>query len=165
MKNIYIAALTVFTLTNTSLAGVGGHGEQDQHWTSPESAKQVKNPIKSNRRSINKGEVTFMQSCASCHGVNADGNGSLAINLHTKPTNLRMMAGMHSDGEFAWKIANGKGAMPAWKGVLSETEIWNAVNFIQSMTDHSKMDMSGMDHSKMNMKGMDHSSTEDSHGH
>ena len=106
-----------------------------------------------------------MQSCASCHGVNADGNGSLAINLHTKPTNLRMMAGMHSDGEFAWKIANGKGAMPAWKGVLSETEIWNAVNFIQSMTDHSKMDMSGMDHSKMNMKGMDHSSTEDSHGH
>ena len=48
MKNIYIAALTVFTLTNTSLAGVGGHGEKDQHWTSPESAKQVKNPIKSN---------------------------------------------------------------------------------------------------------------------
>jgi mono/diheme cytochrome c family protein len=45
------------------------------------------------------------------------------------------MAGQHSDGDFAWKIANGRGPMPAWKSVLQENQIWDLVNFIQTLGD------------------------------
>jgi mono/diheme cytochrome c family protein len=127
------------------------------HWQAPESALQMKNPVRANRRSINKGEVLFLNNCASCHGEKADGNSQLAKSLNPKPTNLQMMAGMHPDGDFAWKIANGRGAMPAWKGVIGQQDIWHLVNYIQSLMDpnmdHSKMPgMSGMNHS--NMPGM-----------
>jgi C4-dicarboxylate-specific signal transduction histidine kinase len=33
--------------------------------------------------------------------------------LNPKPRNLVQSSGMHSDGEIAWKISNGRGAMPA----------------------------------------------------
>ena len=44
-----------------------------------------------------------------------------------------MMAGHHPDGDLAWKIANGRGAMPAWKGTLTQTQIWALVTYIRSL--------------------------------
>ena len=43
------------------------------------------------------------------------------------------MAGSHTDGDLAWKIAAGRGAMPGWKDSLTEKQIWDIVNFIQSL--------------------------------
>jgi mono/diheme cytochrome c family protein len=37
----------------------------------------------------------------------------------------------HSDGDFAWKIAEGRGPMPPWKAVLNESQIWDVVNYIK----------------------------------
>ena len=48
------------------------------------------------------------------------------------------MAGQHPDGDFAWKVANGRGAMPAWKEILSERDIWHVVNYIQSLEHPDK---------------------------
>ncbi len=61
--------------------------------------------------------------------------------LDRKPHDLVMAGHHHSAGNLAWKIANGRGQMPAWKGVLSENEIWDLVNFTQSLgggADHHK---------------------------
>jgi mono/diheme cytochrome c family protein len=155
MKKIYITTLTIFALNSTAFAGVGGfmHGYGDQHWESPASAKKVKNPVNSTRRSVNKGEVLFMNSCASCHGVKANGDGPLAKGLNTEPTNLRAMSGMHPDGDFAWKIANGNGAMPAWKDSIKQKDIWNLVNYIQSLSPNkntaASMGHSADEHSMM----------------
>jgi mono/diheme cytochrome c family protein len=73
----------------------------------------------------------------SCHGENAEGNGPAATVLTPKPANLKKMSGTHSDGEFAWKIENGRGPMPAWKNILSENQIWDIVNYIQSLSGPS----------------------------
>jgi mono/diheme cytochrome c family protein len=43
------------------------------------------------------------------------------------------MAGQHPVGDLAWKIENGRGVMPAWKGILSESQIWDLVNYIKSL--------------------------------
>jgi len=51
---------------------------------------------------------------------------------------LTVMAGQHPDGDFAWKIANGRGPMPAWKQSLKPNQIWDAVNFIQSLAPAGK---------------------------
>jgi len=139
----------------------GGHGA-GAHWMSPEGEADKPNPIKSDAVSIERGKSSYFQYCSSCHGAKAMGDGPAGTELNPKPTNLVAMSGGHPDGDFAWKIANGRGAMPTWKSVLKENQIWDLVNYIQQLNPNGKMmDMSKMDHSKMdmpNMKGeMDHS--------
>ena len=81
------------------------------------------------------GRKIYVSSCANCHGSDANGHGPAAVNLVVKPTNLREMAGLHTDGDLAWKITNGRGAMPAWKDMLGKNQVWDLVNYIQSLKD------------------------------
>lgn len=148
MKHSY-KTLALCFIASISFASENHSTQHTQHWAAPAEALNIQNPIKNNRRSVNKGRMIFEANCASCHGVNATGDGIAGKSLNPKPTNLKMMAGMHPDGDFAWKIANGRGAMPAWKNALEQEEIWHTVNYIQSLTDHSLMDMKDMDHSTM----------------
>ncbi|MDH3371688.1 MAG: cytochrome c, partial [Gammaproteobacteria bacterium] len=53
--------------------------------------------------------------------------------LKPKPANLVAMAGGHSDGDYAWKIENGRGPMPGWKSALTQNQIWDVVNYVQSL--------------------------------
>ncbi len=137
----------------------GGHGA-GAHWMSPAEASEKPNPIKSDGVSIERGKKSYFQYCSSCHGAKAMGDGPAGMMLKPKPANLKVMAGGHPDGDFAWKIANGRGAMPAWKSVLKENQIWDLVNYIQNLKPKGTATMPTMDHSKMKMggmKGMDHS--------
>ena len=139
-----------------SEGGAGGdHHGAGPHWASPKEAAAKPNPIKSDAASIDRGKKSYFQYCASCHGAKAMGDGPAAATLNPKPTNLKAMSGGHPDGDFAWKIANGRGAMPAWKGLLKENQIWELVNYIQSLNPNGKMmDMSKMDHSNMSKEDM-----------
>jgi mono/diheme cytochrome c family protein len=51
------------------------------------------------------------------------------------------MAGMHTDGDIAWKIENGRGPMPAWKNILNHDQIWDLVNYIQSLSGSDKTNL------------------------
>lgn len=103
------------------------------HWQAPAAAAKRVNPVSPTPGSVAQGRTLYMQHCARCHGLAAEGDGPDATTLAPKPTNLRAMAGQHSDGDFAWKIANGRGPMPAWRGSLSEQQIWDLVNYVQSL--------------------------------
>jgi mono/diheme cytochrome c family protein len=122
-----------------------GHGAH--HWEAPKEAQARKNPIPASKESIARGRELFQTHCATCHGKDARGDRPTAAPLDPKPVDLKAMAGQHSDGDFAWKIANGRGAMPAWKGVLDEKQIWELVNFIKSL-DSSTKKPAGHDHGK-----------------
>ncbi len=168
MKQIIFSILVIGSAATLNAEGnhKGDHGMA--HWAAPKAAAARINPIKSDQASINRGKQTFFQSCSSCHGATAMGDGPVGANLNPSPTNLTIMAGNHPDGDFAWKIANGRGPMPAWKTVLNENQIWDLVNYIQALENpNGKGKMVGMDHSKMSMKEMDQSkmghSTEDDH--
>lgn len=56
------------------------------------------------------------------------------------------MAGGHPDGDFAWKIKNGRGEMPAWEEDLEEIEVWHLVNYIQSLKVQSPAKKSTHEH-------------------
>jgi len=116
----------------------GGHGHSakdanNMHWLAPKSAAAEHNPIKMTRQSVDTGNNIYQQNCASCHGTRADGNGMAGMMMNPRPANLQAMAGTHPDGDFAYKINTGRGAMPSWKNALAETEVWHLVNFIQSL--------------------------------
>ena len=102
-------------------------------WKAPREAADRPNPAAGDPESVARGKQLFLQYCALCHGKQARGDGALAKNLKTRPTNLVQRAGHHSDGDFAWKIANGRGDMPAFKNQLTENQIWDLVNFIQGL--------------------------------
>jgi len=106
---------------------------EHEHWSAPPEAARRANPIPSDRHSIERGKRFYQTHCAVCHGSEGKGDGSAAAGLTPRPTDLVSMAGHHSDGDFAWKITNGRGAMPAWKAVLSENDIWDLTNFIQTL--------------------------------
>lgn len=116
--------------------GHGGHGQM--HWMSPPEAQNQANPVAISEQSVQQGRQLFEQNCVSCHGQNAEGDGPAAAALNPKPTNLKAMSGNHPDGDFAWKIANGRGPMPAWKETLSSRDIWHLVNYMQSLEDGNK---------------------------
>lgn len=145
-KTIVLSTLlALFVLGGTAYGGgshKGGHGhEKDKvmdHWQAPKSAKQETNPLIANAASLEVGKVIYLELCSRCHGEKLQGDGPDAISLSVNPTNLKEMAGGHSDGDFAWKIRTGKGDMPAWEDELEPSEIWSLVNYIQSFAKNAQ---------------------------
>ena len=123
-------------------ADPGGQGENrgsgakhDAHWISPPAAARRANPVTRDSGSVGRGASLFAANCAACHGKDAAGDGPAGVALNPRPPDLRRMSGVHPDGDFAWKIANGRGAMPAWKNTLEERQIWDLTNYIQSLSE------------------------------
>lgn len=80
----------------------------------------------------------FGTHCNVCHGNKGFGNGFLAPTMQPKPRNLADFHawGVHrSDTEIHDNIALGLhwSSMPPWRGVLSDEQIWQLVDFIRSM--------------------------------
>lgn len=142
MRYAIFIVLALGSMSFASASGThdGGHGhEQDSnkasaHWMSPDEELARVNPVKRDDDSISRGTTLYNKYCASCHGSDARGNGPAGSALNPKPADLRQMSGGHPDGDFSWKIANGRGTMPAWKNILSENQIWDLVNYIQSLS-------------------------------
>lgn len=116
------------------------------HWMAPEEAAKRPNPVKTNNASRARGKKLFAANCASCHGRAARGDGPAGAALNPKPADLAVMAGQHPDGDFAWKIAEGRGAMPAWKQAFKDEQIWDLVNYIQGLAKPKKNRPSGDGH-------------------
>ena len=102
-------------------------------WNAPQEAAQRPNPVPKDAAAIERGQKLYAQFCANCHGKNGQGDGPAAAALNPKPANLVARAGHHTDGDFAWKIANGRGAMPGFKDQLAENQIWDLTHYIQNL--------------------------------
>ncbi len=136
----------------------GGHNESmksmhgDAHWMAPMDEAEIQNPIPASLESIQTGEKLFKANCVSCHGDKADGKGVGATMFRPAPADLLAMSGNHPDGDFAYKIREGRRAMPAWKNFFNDTQIWHLVNYIQSLSTAAAGSMPGnkaqMDHSE-----------------
>lgn len=156
-SKVLALVLTVFSSSTVLAAGSHDHmhhsgsGNADKaHWMAPPSEAAKKNPIKASVDSIQQGSQLYQQYCVSCHGANADGNGMAGMMLNPAPANLRAMSGTHPDGDFAYKIREGRGAMPAWKDTLKKDQVWHLVNYIQALSKQpapTKVEDAGDGHS------------------
>jgi mono/diheme cytochrome c family protein len=82
-----------------------------------------------------RGAVTFQSTCASCHGEQGYGNGVASASLNPPPKNLVELKAQVDDDYLYWKISDGDlgTAMLAWKGILTEEQIWELVSFIRTL--------------------------------
>jgi len=108
---------------------VYAHGD----WKAPPKVAARKNPMVGDQVSIGRGKELYRIHCGECHGATGRGDGPKASRTWPRPTDLAQMAGHHPDGDFAWKIETGRGDMPGFKKKLKSDEIWDLVNFMQSL--------------------------------
>lgn len=100
------------------------------------AARAVKNPVAPTAASIKAGEALYMKNCTFCHGAAGLGDGKLAPK-GMMPANLTDEKWDHgaTDGEIHATILGGipDKKMPGVKGRLSDTDVWNVVNYVRSL--------------------------------
>ncbi len=104
-------------------------------WTGPAPSNNQSNPIKMTSSSVVTGQSIFAQNCVQCHGQNGFGDGPLAATLNPPPADFHARhLDDHTDLQLFQWIQNGipGTAMPAFKGKLTDDQIWNLVNFVRS---------------------------------
>ena len=126
LLHIFIAILIFFFIFATSYA---------HNWMAPEDEAKKINPVPITLKSIQKGKELYEDNCSFCHGENAIGRKREETGLSKDTPNLVKRIKNHSDGDFHWKIKNGKGDMPSFKDELSDNEIWHVINFMKRINN------------------------------
>jgi mono/diheme cytochrome c family protein len=98
-------------------------------------AQKLKNPEPNNEETREDGKKLYARHCASCHGPQAKGDGSLALAGGT-PSDLTDETWDYgsTDGEIFVAIRDGVSAdMLAYKDKLNDKQIWHIVHFLRSL--------------------------------
>lgn len=105
-------------------------------WEAPEDAKKTENPVKPTPNGLKQAGQLFQENCVPCHGKTGAGDGPAGSALTPKPANFTdtNLMSKATDGELFWKMSNGRGPMPAWKDQLSETQRWQLVNYLRTLS-------------------------------
>lgn len=84
---------------------------------------------------IENGRDTFQSTCTSCHGDGGRGDGPASAALNPPPKNLVELKAQVGDDYLFWKISEGDfgTAMLAWKGILTEEQIWELITYIRTL--------------------------------
>lgn len=132
-RNKALASLVLAAAMGSGQAIAHGHHGMAMagHWMAPAKAAKRRNPVPATPVSLARGEALFQAHCAACHGKHGEGDGPAGAALNPPPADLKAMSAHHSDGDLAWKTAHGRGAMPAWKGILKPKQIWDLVNHMR----------------------------------
>ena len=82
-----------------------------------------------------EGAEIFRTNCEMCHGARGHGDGPAGQALDPKPRNLANLQAQAGDDFLFWRISEGKPgtSMVAFKGILSEEQIWQLVSFIRTL--------------------------------
>jgi cbb3-type cytochrome c oxidase subunit III len=120
---IWLSVLVIALLQSPAAPKKGGN---------PDAAK-VKNPVAASADSIAAGKRTYTRMCGRCHGSEGKGDGTAAAAPVPDLTDDMWDYG-GSDGEIFAVIHDGVSAdMDGYAARLSDTDIWNVINFIRSV--------------------------------
>jgi high-affinity iron transporter len=134
MKKILFAVL-VLTAFVLSACGGGSGGTEEAATPAPvpaEFAGQT-NPLGADAAAA--GAEIFKNNCVACHGEQGHGDGPAGAALNPQPKNLPELASAVGDDYLYWRINTGKPgtSMVAWKGILTDEQIWQVVSFIHTL--------------------------------
>ncbi len=111
--------------------------KHEPHTHTHAAAAALKNPAPATPESVARGAALFAKQCVSCHGSEGRGDGAMAAKLKSKPSDLTDAEWKHgpSDGEIFTLIRDGakNAGMKAYRGVLTEREMWDLVNYIRTI--------------------------------
>ena len=106
---------------------------QPKPWEVPANFKSMKNPVAKGDASNKAGQALYAKNCASCHGKAGLGDGVKARALKTFPGDFSKAEYQgQSDADHFYKTKSGRGEMPKYEGKLSDTDMWNIVNYMRT---------------------------------
>jgi mono/diheme cytochrome c family protein len=130
----YLVILSLFVLT---ACGESNNSPSSQQISTPapvpaEYAGKT-NPF--GPEAADEGAKIFKTNCETCHGPQGHGDGPAGQSLDPKPKDLAELQKIAGDDYLFWRISEGKPgtSMVAWKGILSEEQIWQVVSFIRAL--------------------------------
>ena len=132
-----LVVLSIFVLTACGGAGESS-ADQDDIGTLelvPAEYAGKSNPL--GEDAAGEGEKVFQTNCQMCHGPQGHGDGPAGGSLDPKPKNLAVLQESTADDYLFWRISEGKPgtSMVAWKGILTEEQIWQAISFIRQLPE------------------------------
>ncbi|MCK6584021.1 MAG: cytochrome c [Anaerolineales bacterium] len=132
MKKVFFGMLVLSAIL---LAACGGGGSSEGITLDPVPAEYAGATSPLSADAAAAGAEVFAVNCASCHGEKGYGDGPAGAALDPAPKNLHEIAALAGDDYLYWRINAGKEgtAMVAWKGVLSDEQIWQLVAFIRTL--------------------------------
>jgi mono/diheme cytochrome c family protein len=113
------------------LAAQVRHGAYDPA-QDPDADKILKNPVHFDKKSLERGAALFKKNCVECHGPKGIGDGPKSKETTPPVANLTKVEDP-SDTHLFKQISFGKEDMPTWKEKLNEKNIWDLVNYVQSL--------------------------------
>jgi mono/diheme cytochrome c family protein len=130
----FVVALLIFACLSNSATAADSLAEK---WLSPAPGTAKKNPVASTQTSIAAGQKLYSKTCMMCHGKTGDADGPAVIELNIHPAKLSdPQLNTESDGALFWKITTGRKPMPAYGKRLSETDRWNLINYVRTLSKH-----------------------------
>lgn len=123
--------LGLFWASAAFLIGTATIQVMAHNWMAPKEAAEMKNPIVLDAESARKGKEAYLDNCAACHAENLEGLKAEEAGLDIDTPNLKQRLKTHTDGDFFWKINEGRGEMPSFKDDLSDDEKWQIIYYIR----------------------------------
>ena len=99
-------------------------------------AARTKNPVAVTAESVAAGKQVYQRYCASCHGLSAEGGSGSDISPPAPDLTDSEWKRGSTDGEIFDVIKNGVPPdlnMEPWGDRISDTNIWNVVNYVRSL--------------------------------
>jgi cbb3-type cytochrome c oxidase subunit III len=120
---VVLAGLVIVAVQSSTAPRKGGNPE----------AATIKNPVAMSAESITAGKRVYTRMCGRCHGPEGKGDGTAASAAVPDLTDAQWDYG-GSDGEIFSVVHDGVSAdMDGYAARLSDTEIWNVVNYVRSV--------------------------------
>ncbi len=136
MKLKVVFAVTALVLGSFVMYSFQSMQQQKaKEWSAPDKFKTMKNPVKSDDKSIAQGKALFTKHCKSCHGVKGLGDGPKGASLKTFPGDFSSKAFQsQTDGSLFYKTTEGKDEMPSYKSsIASDNDRWALVNYMRTL--------------------------------
>lgn len=131
MKKVFFCVLVLSAFVLAACGG--GASNAAAIATVPADYAGATNPLGADAATA--GAEVFATNCASCHGEKGYGDGPAGAALDPAPKNLVEVASQVGDDYLYWRVNTGKEgtAMVAWKGVLTDEQIWQTVAYIRTL--------------------------------
>jgi mono/diheme cytochrome c family protein len=144
MKKTVWVAILILTISAVLLAACGGNGDGGgnaaprERQAPPAEYANATNPFEGDQTAVQEGQALYASNCATCHGDDGAGAGPAGASLDPRPADLRQTARETDPAYEHWVISEGgtaaglSSAMPAFRGALSDDDIWKIVAYTEA---------------------------------
>ncbi len=112
------------------LSLLGTYVKAQTPWVVPDDRKGLLAPLKFSDETRKLGQEVFNKTCVSCHGHPGQPDQAKLVPAPKDPASKEYQQNL--DGEFFYKITEGRGLMPSFKKMLKSEDIWNVISYVRT---------------------------------